>query len=141
MRAGALLAVLLVGLSGCARLPAILGTPPPAEQPTPPQAPLPAPPPTASVPAAPKPPLTPEMPADKERQLLEEALRKIEETDRLLRQLDGRPLGPKERETLVIAQRFLDEARKAIETKEYQRAANLVSKARTLGDDLAKTTK
>lgn len=144
MRAGALLAVLLVALSGCARLQGILSTLPPAEQPAPatPMPPAPATPSAAApVPAPPKPPLTPEMSADKERQLLEEAQRKIGETDRLLRQLDGRPLKPKERETLVIAQRFLDEARKAIEAKEYQRATNLVGKARALGDDLAKATK
>lgn len=138
MRAGALLAVLLVALSGCARLQAILSTLPPGAPPA--EQPAPAVPP-APVPAPPKPPLTPEMSADKERQLLEEAQRKIGETDRLLRQLDGRPLKPKERETLVIAQRFLDEARKAIEAKEYQRATNLVGKARALGDDLAKATK
>lgn len=135
MRRDALVAILLVALSGCARLQGILSTLPPAEQPAPPAPPAPVPRPT------PPPPLTPQMSADKERQLLEEAQRKIGETDRVLRQLDGRPLKPQERETLVIAQRFLAEARKAIEAKEYQRATNLVGKARALGDDLAKATK
>ncbi len=151
MRAGALLAILLVVFSGCARLQAILGPPapgaPPAEQPARavPSAPAVPPalavPPTAAVPAPPKPRLTPQMSADQERQLLEEAQRKLDETDRLLRQMDGRPLGPNELETLVIAQRFLGEARKAMEVREYQRAANLVGKAQTLGDDLAKAMK
>ncbi len=139
MRRGAFLAILLVAFSGCARLQAILHPPPtspsPAEQPATPAPPVPVARPT------PPPPLTPQMSTDKERQLLEEAQRKIGETDRLLRQLDGRPLKPQERETLLIAQRFLAEARKAIEAKEYQRAANLVGKAQALGDDLAKATK
>lgn len=137
MRRDALVVILLVALSGCARLQGILSTLPPAEQPAPatPVPPVPVTRPT------PPPPLTPEMSTDKERQLLEEAQRKIGETDRLLRQLDGRPLKPQERETLLIAQRFLAEARKAIEAKEYQRAANLVGKAQALGDDLAKATK
>jgi len=81
------------------------------------------------------------MSAEEERRLREGAQRKLDETDRLLRQLDGRPLQPKERETFLLAQSFLDQARKALAAHEYERAANLAAKARTLTDDLAATTK
>ena len=136
MRPGALLAILLVALTGCARLQAVLGLPAPAPAPAPPAA-SPAPPPAVP----PPPPLTPQLSAEEERRLREEAQGRIGETDRLLRQLEGRPMKPQEREAYLTAQRFLDQARKALEAREYQRAANLVGKARALGDDLAKTTK
>jgi hypothetical protein len=76
------------------------------------------------------------MPAEDERRLREETQKKLEETERLLRPFEIRPLPPRERETLLLAQSFLDQARKALAGHEYERAANLTSKARTLADDL-----
>lgn len=67
--------------------------------------------------------------------------RKIGETDRLLRQLERREMKPEERELFLTAQNFLDQARRALATREYQRAANLASKAQALSDDLAAMTK
>jgi hypothetical protein len=71
------------------------------------------------------------------RKLREDAQRRIEEAERLLRQVEGRPLVPKDRETLVLAQSLVEQARKALGSEEYERAANLATKARTLADDLA----
>jgi hypothetical protein len=71
------------------------------------------------------------------RRLQEDAQRRIEETDRLLRQLERRPFAPKELETLRLAQSLVAQARKALEAEEYERAANLAAKARTLADDLS----
>jgi hypothetical protein len=70
------------------------------------------------------------------RRLQDEAVRDIEETDRRLRQLDGRPLPPKDLETLRLAQGLVEQARKALGGQEYERAANLAAKARTLADDI-----
>jgi hypothetical protein len=87
------------------------------------------------------PPLTPEISLEEEQRLVEEAQRKIGETDRLLRQLEQRQMKPDEREMFLTAQNFLDQARRALAGREYQRAANLASKARALSDDLAAVTK
>ena len=109
----------------------------PAPPPTPPPAPTPAPsPPPAAPPAAPSPPLTASLPPAEVRRLQEESQRRIEESERLLRQLDGRPLPPKDLETLRLARSLVEQARKALGSQEYERAANLAAKARTLAVDL-----
>jgi len=104
--------------------------PPPVAAPAP--APLPA-----SPPAAQSLPLTASLPPAEARRLHDEAQRGIEDTERLLRQLDGRPLAPKDLETLRLAQGLVEQARKALGGQEYERAANLAAKARTLADDLS----
>ncbi len=48
---------------------------------------------------------------------------------------------PDEREMFLTAQDFLEQARRALAAREYQRAANLASKAHALSDDLAAVTK
>jgi hypothetical protein len=80
--------------------------------------------------------LTASLPPAEVRRLQEEANRSIEETERLLRQLNGRPLAPKDLETLHLAQGLVEQARRALGGQEYERAANLAAKARTLADDL-----
>jgi hypothetical protein len=93
---------------------------------------------TAPTPStSPSPPLTASLPPAEVRRLQDEAQRAIDETERLLRQLDGRPLAPKDLETLRLAQGFIEQARKALGGQEYERAANLAAKARTLADDLS----
>jgi hypothetical protein len=99
-------------------------------------APAPAPPP-APPPAPQSLPLTASLPPAEARRLHDEAQRGIEDTERLLRQLDGRPLAPKDLETLRLAQGLVEQARKALGGQEYERAANLAAKARTLADDLS----
>lgn len=106
---------------------------------TPAPAPVPAPATTAApaaAPASPSPPLTASLPPAEVRRLLDETNRRIEETERLLRQLDGRPLAPKDLEMLRLAQGLVEQARRALGGQEYERAANLAAKARTLADDL-----
>ncbi|HEY7601476.1 MAG TPA: hypothetical protein VIB60_03125 [Methylomirabilota bacterium] len=71
------------------------------------------------------------------RRLRDDAQRRIEEAERLLRQLDGRVFAPKDLETFRLAQSLVDQARKALGGEEYERAANLAAKARTLADDLS----
>jgi hypothetical protein len=71
------------------------------------------------------------------RRLQEDAQRRIEGAERLLRQLDGRPFPPQGLETLRLAQSLVEQARKALGGEEYERAANLAAKARTLAEDLS----
>ncbi len=99
--------------------------PPPA--PTPPSTPT----------AAPGPPLTASLPAGEMRKLQDDAQRRIDEAERLLRQLEGRPLASRELETLQLAQSLILQARKALGSAEFERAANLAIKARTLAEDLS----
>ena len=126
----------LLALSGCAQVQALFA---PARRPAPAPPAVTAPPPAPAA-AAPGPPiavLTPQLPTDQERRLRDDAQRKLDETARLIRQLEGRPLRPRDRETLALAQGLLDQGRKALVAEEYERAANLAAKARTLADDLA----
>jgi hypothetical protein len=107
--------------------------------------PPPVPPPLPTAPAAPSPgpssaqsrPLTASLPPAEARRLQEDAQRRIEETERLLRRVEGRPLPEPDRETLRLARSLVEQARKALEGEEYERAANLAAKARTLADDLS----
>lgn len=138
MKRGVRLAVALILLSGCAQIEAIFKPPvPPPERPAPAASP-PSPP---SPPSAPSPPLRPQLSAEEEQRLTEDARRKIGEVDRLLQELEGRQMKPQQKEMFLTAKDFLDQARSALGARDYQRAANLASKARALSDDLATLTK
>jgi hypothetical protein len=117
-----------------ARPPAAPGAPPPTHAPLP--GPAAATPPPAP-PASPSPPLTASLSPAEVRRLQDETNRRIEEAERLLRQLDGRPLAPTDQELLRLAQGLVEQARRALGGQEYERAANLAAKARTLADDLS----
>jgi hypothetical protein len=112
------------------RAPAAPPTPPPILAPARPPAP-------AGPPVGPSRALTASLPPAEVRRLQDEAQRRIEEAERLLRQLDARPLPAKDLETLRLAQSLVEQARKALGGQEYERAANLAVKARTLADDLS----
>ena len=130
MKRGFRLAVVLILLSGCAQIEAIFKRP--------------APPPERPAPAATSPPslpLRPQLSAEEEQRLVEDATRKIGEVDRLVHELEGRQMKPQQTEMFVTAKDFLDQARSALEARDYQRAVNLASKARALSDDLAALTK
>ncbi len=112
------------------RAPAAPPASPPIQAPARPPAP-------AGPPAGPSRALTASLPPAEVRRLQDEAQRRIEEAERLLRQLDARPLPAKDLETLRLAQSLVEQARKALGGQEYERAANLAVKARTLADDLS----
>ena len=129
----------LLLLSGCAGNEAVVKKPvvPATATPVPQSASTPAP--KAS--PAPTETLRPEVPAAEEQRLLESTRQNITDVARTLGDLEGRPLKPPQQETLRTAKNFLDQARSALDQKDYQRAANLASKARALTDDLAGTAK
>lgn len=98
-------------------------------------------PPSRSPAPAPTGPLRPEVPPAEEQRLLESTRQNIVDVARTVGELEGRSLKPAQQESLRTAKNFLDEARTALDQKDYQRAANLASKARALTDDLAGAAK
>ena len=128
----------LLFLSGCAGNEAVV------KKPAAPAAPAT----TAASPATPRPgatsppgPLRPEVPPAEEQRLLDSTQQNIVDVARTLGELEGRALKPPQQESLRTAKNFLDQARSALDQKDYQRAANLAGKARALTDDLAAATK
>jgi hypothetical protein len=137
-------AVLLL-CCGCAatepaKKPGAQTAPPSVATPTPaPTTPVSTPKPSANQP--PPTPLRPEVSADEEHRLVESTKQSIGDVARALAELEGRQMKPPQQEALRTAKNFLDQARSAMDQRDYQRAANLASKARTLTDDVAGTTK
>jgi len=113
-------------------------TPPPA--PVPPATP--APPPVPRTGTAPQQgPLRPELSAEEEQRLADGARQNISDVERLLADVARHQLKPPQQEAFQTAKNFLDQARAALGQRDYQRAANLASKARALTDDIAGKTK
>ena len=134
----------LLLLSGCAgndavvKQPAAPAAPPTAASPAPAPAGPAVPRPSTTTPAG---PLRPEVPPAEEQRLLESTRQNIVDVARALGDLEGRALKPPQQEAVRTAKNFLDQARSALDQKDYQRAANLAGKARALTDDLAAATK
>ena len=138
-------AAALLLLSGCGGTEAVVNKPatapsaPPATaSPSPPPATSPAPKSGATSPAG---ALRPELSAAEEQRLLESTRQSIGDVARLLGEVEGRPMKPPQQEALRTAKNFLDQARTALDQRDYQRAANLTSKARALTDGIAGATK
>ena len=136
----------LLLLSGCAGTKAVVGQPPAAPAPAPATSVSPTPTPVSSpaptrAATPPVEPLRPQVPAAEEQKLLESTRQNIGDVARTLGELEGRPLKPPQQEALQTARNFLDQARSALDERDYQRAANLASKARALTDDVAGATK
>ena len=130
----------LLFLSGCAGNEAVVKKPAAPAAPTTAASPAPwsRPRPGATSPAG---PLRPEVPPAQEQRLLDSTQQNIVDVARTLGELEGRALKPPQQESLRTAKNFLDQARSALDQKDYQRAANLAGKARALTDDLAAATK
>jgi hypothetical protein len=133
----------LLFLSGCAGNEAVVKKPAAPAAPattgaSPVPAPTAAPRPGATSPAG---PLRPEVPPAEEQRLLDSTQQSIIDVAKILGEVEGRVLKPPQQESLRTAKNFLDQARSALDQKDYQRAANLAGKARALTDDLAAATK
>ena len=88
-----------------------------------------------------QPPLRPELSPAEEQRLADGARQDIGDTARRITELEGRPLKPPQKEALMNAKSFLDQAQLALGQRDYPRAANLASKARALTDDIAATSR
>jgi len=85
--------------------------------------------------------LRPEVSAEEEHRLAQSTKQSIGDVARIVGELEGRTMKPPQQEALRTAKNFLDQARSALDQRDYQRAANLASKARALTDDVAGATK
>src|SRR5262249_55502247 len=101
--------------------------PPTAVAPQPPPVPPPqAPPPPATPAAPPQPPqqrvLAPQVSVDDERRIQTEAQRRIDGTERVVRQIESRRLADEQQQNLLTIQSFLVKAKEALTEKDVQRA-------------------
>jgi hypothetical protein len=121
--------------------PPPVAVPPPPAPPPPPGVPASPPSPAGTTPHQPPGPLRPELSAEEEQRLAAGARQNIGDVERLLSEVEGRQLKPPQQEAFLTAKNFLDQARAALGQRDYQRAANLASKARALTEDIAGKTK
>jgi hypothetical protein len=127
-----------LGLAGCATLwkP---GTPRPrpAREASPPVKEGVSAPKDAAVPAPP-PVLSRQLSATEETRLRQLATKHIEDTERIVQQVDRERLTANQKETFSTVQTFLARAREALVANDVEAAYNLADKARVLTDELGR---
>jgi hypothetical protein len=139
-------------------------SPQPDLPPPPPAPPLVKPPPTAMTPAVPSSPAAPGSPAapsppaaappavpprilgqqvssEDEKRIQGDAQRRIDRTERLVKQIDQRRLIGDQHQNLLTVQSFLVKAREALSEKDVQRALTLADKAFLLAEELVKVVR
>lgn len=135
--------------------PAPLVKPPPAMTPAVPSSPAapsspvaPSPvapsPPAAAAPAVPAPPpriLGQQVSSEDEKRIQGDAQRRIDRTERLVKQIDQRRLVGDQHQNLLTVQSFLVKAREALSEKDVQRALTLADKAFLLAEELVKVVR
>ena len=134
----------------------------PPPPPVPPAPTLVKPPPAAMTPAVPGSPAAPSPPAsvgpavppappprilgqqvssEDEKRIQGDAQRRIDRTERMVRQIDQRRLIGDQHQNLLTVQRFLVKAREALSEKDVQRALTLADKAFLLAEELVKVVR
>lgn len=154
-----------VGWGGCTTIKSIFSSPPAPRVPVTPPAPLPpkkepvAPAPTKKEPEAPPPKKEPEAPPEKkepeapppvlapqvgkedEEQLRRTAGSRIQRTEQLISQLEGKSLSGEQQERLMTVRSLLGSARDALAARDLSKASNLAEKARLLAEELSQSVK
>jgi hypothetical protein len=120
-------------------------TPPVPSSPAPPSSPpVPGPPaaPAPAVPPAPPPRiLGQQVSSEDEKRIQSDAQRRIDRTERLVKQIDERRLVGEQHQNLLTVQSFLVKAREALTEKDVQRALTLADKAYLLAEELVKVVR
>jgi hypothetical protein len=102
-------------------------------------------PPAAAAPPAPPPPqpriLGQQVSSEDEKRIQGDAQRRIDRTERLVKQIDQRRLAGDQRQNLLTVQSFLVKAREALSEKDVQRALTLADKAFLLAEELVKVVR
>jgi hypothetical protein len=135
----ALLAGVIVSLTGCTTIESIFKPSPPpiaVPAPTPPPPPAPTPPPAPRARPAPLPPLQPQVTEGEERRLRDQSTRQIADAERAAQEVRTEELQPDARETYASIQNFIRQARQALAERDYERAGTLARKAEALAKDL-----
>jgi hypothetical protein len=117
--------------------------PPPAtSSPVTPSSPAaPSPPGPAVPPAAPPRILGQQVSSEDEKRIQGDAQRRIDRTERLVKQIDQRRLIGDQHQNLLTVQSFLVKAREALSEKDVQRALTLADKAYLLAEELVKVVR
>jgi len=76
-----------------------------------------------------------------EERLRRDATARIDNAERIVKQVADRRLGADQQETLSTIQSFLIKARQALSTQDLQQAFNLADKADALAKELIRTTR
>jgi hypothetical protein len=102
-------------------------------------------PPAAAAPPAPPPPqpriLGQQVSSEDEKRIQGDAQRRIDRTERLVKQIDQRRLAGDQHQNLLTVQSFLVKAREALSEKDVQRALTLADKAFLLAEELVKVVR
>jgi hypothetical protein len=80
--------------------------------------------------------LSPEVGREEEDRLKQEARSRIDETERMVQQIDRARLAKEQRGTFLTIQSFLSKAREALSLEDFLRAFNLADKAQILALEL-----
>jgi len=83
--------------------------------------------------------LAPLVSSEDERRIQGDAQRRIDGTERLVRQIDQRRLVDEQQQSLLTIQSFLTKAKEALTEKDMQRAMTLADKAYLLANELVRT--
>jgi hypothetical protein len=104
-----------------------------------------------ATPAAPAAPVVPPAPqprilgqqvsSEDEKRIQADAQRRIDRTERLMKQIDERRLVGEQHQNLLTVQSFLVKAREALTEKDVQRALTLADKAYLLAEELVKVVR
>ena len=125
--------------------PTLVKPPPTAMTPAVPSSPVAPSPPAAAGPAAPpaSPPriLGQQVSSEDEKRIQGDAQRRIDRTERLVKQIDQRRLIGDQHQNLLTVQSFLVKAREALSEKDVQRALTLADKAFLLAEELVKVVR
>jgi hypothetical protein len=101
--------------------------------------------PSLPVPAAPPAPpprvLGQQVSSEDEKRIQGDAQRRIDRTERLVKQIDQRRLIGDQHQNLLTVQSFLVKAREALSEKDVQRALTLADKAFLLAEELVKVVR
>ena len=106
-----------------------------------PVTPVPSPPGPAVPPAPPPRILGQQVSSEDEKRIQGDAQRRIDKTERLVRQIDQRRLIGDQHQNLLTVQSFLVKAREALSEKDVQRALTLADKAFLLAEELVKVVR
>ena len=125
--------------------PTLVKPPPTAMTPAAPSSPAAPSPPAAAGPAAPPAPpprvLGQQVSSEDEKRIQGDAQRRIDRTERLVKQIDQRRLIGDQHQNLLTVQSFLVKAREALSEKDVQRALTLADKAFLLAEELVKVVR
>ena len=121
--------------------PAAMPPPAPSSPVTPSSPAVPSPPGSAVPPAPPPRILGQQVSSEDEKRIQGDAQRRIDRTERLVKQIDQRRLIGDQHQNLLTVQSFLVKAREALSEKDVQRALTLADKAFLLAEELAKVVR